>query len=132
MGLFGEDAALAACCRLIRFVLTAAFTLPVTLKPRSTRCARIFIGRSRPWICVRLIAVNSYYFYLVITGEQSVPVPEGELLEFRQGIKGNLLPNSGELELRDHQSDFFEMHAPHLHESRKLYKEFMSIYRRPH
>lgn len=30
MGLFGEDAALAACCRLIRFVLTAAFTLPVS------------------------------------------------------------------------------------------------------
>ena len=104
----------------------------ITLEPRATRCARIFVGRSRPWVCVRLVAVNSYYFYLVITGEKSVPVPEGELLEFRQGIKGTLLPTCGELELRDHESDFFEMHAPYLLKSRELYEEFMAIYRRPH
>jgi hypothetical protein len=104
----------------------------ITLEPRATRCARIFVGRRRPWVCVRLVAVNSYYFYLVITGEKSVSVPEDELLEFRQGIKGTLLPTSGELELQDHESDFFEMHAPHLLESRGLYEEFMAIYRRPH
>ena len=104
----------------------------ITLEPRATRCARIFVGRSRPWVCVRLVAVNSYYFYLVITGEKSVPIPEGELLEFRQGIKGTLLPTSGELALQNHESDFFKMHAPHLLESRKLYEKFMAIYRPPH
>ena len=104
----------------------------VTLEPRATRCARILIGHSRPWVCVRLVAVNSYYFYLIITGEKPAPASEGELLEFRQGVKGTLLPTSGELELLNHQSDFFEMHAPHLLESRELYEEFMTIYRRPH
>ena len=104
----------------------------IVLDPRATRCARILIGRNRPWVCVRLVSVNSFYFYIVITAEKPNQVPESELLEFRQGIKGTLLPGIGELELRDHHSDFFEMHAPHLLESRKLYEEFMAIYRRPH
>lgn len=104
----------------------------ITLEPRATRCARIFVGRSRPWVCVRLVAINSYYFYLIITGEKPVPVPEGELFEFRQGIKGTLLSTCGKMELHDFQSDFFEMYAPHFLENKELYEEFMQIYRRPH
>ena len=103
----------------------------IVLEPRAIRCAQIIIGCNRPWVCVRLVAVNSFYFYIVITGEKPVPVPDGELLEFRKGIKGTLLSPIGELELRDHRSDFFEMHAPHLIERKELYEEFMAMYRRP-
>lgn len=55
-------------------IVTPSVVNGITLEPRATRCARIFVGRSRPWVCVRLVAVNSYYFYLIITGEKSVTV----------------------------------------------------------
>ena len=103
-----------------------------TLEPRATRCARVFIGRSRPWVCLRLVAINSYYFYIVITAEKPTPVPESELLEFRAGIKGHLLPRAGHLNLPEPTSDFYEMHAPHLLGERKLYEEFLAKYRKVH
>ena len=78
-----------------------------TLEPRAVRCAGIFVGRSRPWVCVRLVAINSYYFYIVITAENTVKVPQAELLEFRAGVKGRFLRREGKLLTSSQGSTFY-------------------------
>lgn len=103
-----------------------------TLEPRAVRCAGIFIGRSRPWVCVRLVAINSYYFYIVITAENTVKVPDAELIEFRAGVKGRFLRPDGKLLISSQGSTFYEMHAPHLIEDKKLYDEYLEKYRKLH
>ena len=104
----------------------------ITLEPKATRCARILLGKSRPWICVRLVAINSFYFYIVITAENTVSVSQRELAESRSILKGKFLSASGQLTLKDHQSDIYEMHIPHLRDNSKLYDEFIERYRKLH
>ena len=103
-----------------------------TLEPRAVRCAGIFVGKCRPWVCVRLVAINSYYFYIIITAEKTVKVPQAELLEFRAGVKGRFLRPEGKLVTSSQGSTFYEMHVPHLTEDKRLYDEYLEKYRKLH
>ena len=103
-----------------------------TLEPRAVRCAGIFVGRSRPWVCVRLVAINSYYFYIIITAENTVNVPQAELMEFRAGVKGRFLRPEGKLSTSSQGSTFYEMHMPHLIEDKKLYDNYLEKFRKLH
>lgn len=126
------DSAKPAFVSVMLDIVTPSVVNGVTLEPKATRCGRVFVGRSRPWICVRLVAVNSYYFYVLITAEEPTVVPDDELIECRLGIKGKLVGPTGKLVLTKHKSDFYEMHAPHILKDRALYADFVARYRRMH
>ena len=104
----------------------------ITLEPKATRCARVLLGKTRSWICVRLVAINSFYFYIVITEENTVSVSQHELRESRAILKGKFLSTGNHVTLKDHQSDIYEMHIPHLLDNSKLYDEFIERYRKLH
>ena len=103
-----------------------------TLEPRAVRCAGIFVGKSRPWVCVRLVAINSYYFYILITAENTAKVPQAEILEFRAGVKGRFLRPEGKLSTSSQGTTFYEVHMPHLIEDKRLYDEHLEKYRKLH
>ncbi len=102
----------------------------ITIEPRMTRCGRALLGRMRHWICPRLVAINSFYFMILITGEKAVRVPTSELLEFRRLVRGRKLMPDGKLELQNHTSDFLQMVSHHFIHSKDNYAEFAASYKK--
>lgn len=81
--------------------------------PQSTRLCRVeFTDPVVDWVTVRLVAINSYYFTLVITPPTlNRDVPKAELLRVARSIRGErLYPGQAPLELRPSGSEMFEMH----------------------
>lgn len=60
--------------------------------PKSARCATIDVGLESDNFIVRLISLNSYYFYLLISKEDQIEINlVSELQEFIQRIPGSII-----------------------------------------
>jgi len=94
--------------------------------PHSARSGSILFREKVDWARIRLVSINSYYFYIIIIDSQPNSLKRTEVKKFISNISGTLIsPNKTERNLTiNKEIDTYDIHSPHFDMNSELYDNF--------
>jgi hypothetical protein len=97
--------------------------VPTKVLPKFVRCAGIdLLGRKYDWIVPRLVAINSYYFYVLLLRKPIAEVPRDEVSDVDVSLPGELIqPGETSMLLSPSGPDALAMILPHVLSKREAY-----------
>ena len=109
-------------------LITPAIINGTKLYPKSTRCGTISVDTNVENFILRMISVNSYHFYLIISKDTqiSTEIAETEFREIFQRIPGTIVhPYQEEIEIVNFSSeDAYSIHKPSLELNKEHFDKF--------
>jgi len=111
-------------------IVTPAIIDGKKLYPNSARCGTISIDTTVDNFILRMISVNSYHFYMIISknAEISTEIAETEFKEIFQLIPGTIVhPYQEEIEIINFSSeDAFSINKPSIDLNKEFFNKFMN------
>lgn len=97
------------------------------LYPKSTRSARVQLeGKELDWCVIRVVSINSFYFYIVLTPVPNTTVPLEEMLDVMRAIHGTPLdPEAAFIRLETSRPDLAGVLMPHMQANLDLYQRHL-------
>jgi len=109
-------------------IITPAIINGKKLYPKSTRCGTLSVDTTVENFILRMISINSYHFYMIISKktEISSEIAETEFKEIFQRIPGTIVhPYQEEIEIVEFSSDdAYSIHKPSLELNKEYFDKF--------
>ncbi|MEP0388659.1 MAG: hypothetical protein ABJD69_14095 [Dokdonia sp.] len=97
--------------------------------PKSTRCGTFDINFKQDNFILRMISLNSFYFYIIISKEENIitELAEIELRYLIKNIPGTIIhPYKKEINITNYSNlDTFNIHQHHILTNKKYYEKFL-------
>jgi hypothetical protein len=102
----------------------------VVMYPRSVRCGQFEIDKKTDNFILKVLSVNSFYFYIVISRDEVIVDEsiENEYIEISASIPGTILhPYKNEIILSKFSTEnAFSIHHDHFNTNEKAYEAFLN------
>jgi len=106
-------------------IITPSIINNKIIYPKSARCGTIKIGVKSENFILRMISVNSYYFYMIISKEVDIKseIIRNEFFEIFNSVPGTVIePGKEEIELKGFSNrDTLYIHKPHIDTNKEFY-----------
>lgn len=98
----------------------------IKIFPESVRCGKAKYGSEVDWVTLRMVSINSFYFYLILSKKTIDEIPKEEYIPFIMNFPGKFIDmNSTEIELKlSKKNDTYSIHHEHLISKEKQYDDF--------
>ena len=111
-------------------IITPSIIENKKIYPKSARCGTIDIGINSENFILRMISVNSYYFYIIISKnlELKTELIKNEFYEIFNRVPGTIIhPYTNEIEINKFSNqDTFSAHKPHIELNKEYYEKHRS------
>lgn len=94
--------------------------------PHSARSGSILFRMKVDWARIRLVSINSYYFYIIIIDSQPHSIERTEAEKFISNVSGTLISsNKSKINLTtNNKIDTYDIHSPHFDMNSELYENY--------